>query len=312
MQIATLTMNPTIDISTSTGQLVAERKLRCERPRYDPGGGGINVSRAIRKLDGESLAVFPAGGTTGQMLRELLERQQLRHVAVPTSGRTRENFTVYEESSGQQYRFVLPGPPLSEQEWRRCLYELSYLDPQPEYLVASGSLPPGAPDDFYRLTVRLAKEHRIRIIVDSSGIALRHAVEEGVFLVKPNLNELRDLTGDELRDESQQEEAAHDLVDSGKAEHVVVSLGAAGVLYVGRDQRRRIRAPTVRIQSKVGAGDSTVAGVVLALARGMEMLEAVRFGVAAGSAAVMTAGTELCDKDDTERLYRRIAEKDGA
>jgi 6-phosphofructokinase 2 len=240
------------------------------------------------------------------MLKDLLDREGLRHQAMSVAGVTRENFTVLEKSSGQQYRFGMPGPMLGETDWRRCLAEISNIIPQVDFLVASGSLPPGVPPDFYGRLAKLAKERQTRLIVDTSGESLRLAVEEGVFLIKPNLQEFAELTGQKLADEVQQEFLAGELVASNKSEVVVVSLGAAGVLAVSAAGTERVRAPLVPINSKVGAGDSTVAGLVLALAQGKPWREAIRFGVAAGAAAVMTPGTELCRRDDAERLYKQI------
>jgi 6-phosphofructokinase 2 len=240
------------------------------------------------------------------MLSDLLDREGLQHRAMSIAGVTRENFTVLENSSGQQYRFGMPGPTLQEAEWRRCLEEISPLLPQVDYLVASGRLPPGVPPNFYGQLAKLAREHNTRLIVDTSGEALRLAVEEGVFLIKPNVREFAELTGRERVDEQEEENLARELVLSNKSEAVVVSLGAAGVLVASAEGTERIRAPLVPIISKVGAGDSTVAGMVLALARGRSWREAVRFGVAAGAAAVMTPGTELCRREDVERLYEQL------
>ena len=166
--------------------------------------------------------------------------------------------------------------------------------------------PPGVPDDFYARLARLGDELGAKVIVDTSQRALCAAVEAGVYLIKPNLRELSQLAGRDLEDEADQERVAGEIVRNGGARYVVVSLGAAGVLLVSEDGCERMRAPTVPIKSKVGAGDSMVAGIVLSLARGMPPREAVRFGVAAGAAAVMTPGTELCRREDTERLYERI------
>ena len=306
MKIATLTMNPAIDKSSAVNQVVAEWKLRCESPAYEPGGGGINVSRAIRKMGGDSAAFYLAGGLAGQMLRDLLDREGLQHRPMSIAGVTRENFTVLEKSTGRQYRFGMPGPTLNEAEWRQCLEKISGLLPQADYLVASGRLPPGVPANFYGRLAKLAREHNTRLIVDTSGEALHLAVAEGVFLIKPNLREFAELMGRESVDGLEEERLARELVAAGRSEAVVVSLGAAGILAASAEGAERVRAPLVPIISKVGAGDSTVAGIVLALARGQSWREAVRFGVAAGAAAVMTPGTELCRREDAERLYKQL------
>jgi 6-phosphofructokinase 2 len=304
--IVTITMNPAIDTGSSVVHVIPERKLSCSIPRHEPGGGGINVSRAIKKLGGESLALYPAGGSYGQMLRNLLDAEGLNHHLVPINGSTRENFTIFEESSGQQFRFGMPGPPIQDAELELILEVLTTIDPKPDYIVASGSLTPGVPKDFYANMARIAKELNARTIVDTSGEGLQAAVRAGVYLLKPNMNELRTLAKQEIKDESQQVEVARGIIENGQSEIVVVSLGAAGALMVSKEGCERFRAPIVPIRSKVGAGDSMLAGIVLSLAQGKSMQDAVRFGIAAGSAAVMTPGTELCRREDTERLYERM------
>jgi 6-phosphofructokinase 2 len=305
-RIVTLTMNPTIDKSTTVYNVVPEWKLRCQAPRFEPGGGGINVSRAIMKLGGTSLVLYAAGGPQGEVLEHLLELEDLDHHRIKTEGWTRENLTVYEETSGQQFRFDMPGPEMKKEEWECCLRELEETEPMPAYVVASGSLPPGAPQDFYGRVAVIVRRNKARLIVDTSGDALNLAVEEGVYLIKPNLRELGHLAGKKIECEAHQKEVAGKIVEKNKSEAVVISLGAAGALLVTREGSCRFRAPMVPIESKVGAGDSMVGGIVLALARGESLLEAVRMGIAAGSAAVMTPGTELCRREDAERLYKAM------
>jgi len=305
--IVSLTMNPTIDTSSRVGHVVAERKLRCKPPCHEPGGGGINVSRVIRRLGGDSLALYLSGGWYGHMLQGLLDQEGLNHSPISIEGSTRQNVIVLEESSGRQFRFGMPGPTLHEAEWKRCLEVLETLAPKPDYLVGSGSLSPGVPDDFYARVARIATKRGIRLIVDTSGEALRLAARAGgVYLLKPNMRELRALADHEIKDELEQERVVTEIIRKGGSELVVVSLGTAGALMASKEGCERLRAPTVPIQSKVGAGDSMVAGIVLSLAQGKSPRDAVHFGVAAGAAAAMTPGTELCRREDTERLYRHM------
>jgi 6-phosphofructokinase 2 len=240
------------------------------------------------------------------MLGDLLDQEGLDHHAIRVEGWTRENLIVREESTGQQFRFGMPGPVLQDIECNRCLTELLKIDPRPDYIVASGSLPPGAPEDFYARVARLARDLGSRMILDASGEALSQALHEGVFLVKPNLREAKDLSEYEMKNASNHEDLAAWIVSSGQSEVVVVSVGAAGAMVMTKDGCEHLRAPTVPIKSKVGAGDSMVAGIVLSLAKGLALKDAVRFGVAAGAAAVMTPGTELCRRKDAERLYKRM------
>ncbi|TFG77874.1 MAG: 1-phosphofructokinase family hexose kinase [Thermodesulfobacteriales bacterium] len=304
--IVTLTMNPAIDVNTSVDNFVAERKLRCGNPSREPGGGGINVSRAIRKLGGESVSLYTCGGLTGRMFQELLDNENLNHKPIPIKDATRENIIVYEESSTLQYRLCMPGPKLNDNELKSSLDQVFALDPRPDYIVASGSLPPGVAKNFYAQVARVAKQLGSKIIVDTQGEPFQLALEEGLFLVKPNLRELSQLGERLIENEKQIEDMAEKIVQSNKSEVVVVSLGAAGALMVTKKESRYIRSPAVPIRSKVGAGDSMVAGIVLALSRGMTIQDAVYFGVAAGTAAVMTPGTELCRREDTERLFKEM------
>lgn len=304
--IATLTMNPALDVSAATERIVPSEKLRCSAPRYDPGGGGINVARAIRMLGGAATAVFPIGGLAGVWIKHLLNEEDVSYWPVPIAGLTRENFNVDEQETGKQYRFVMPGPALSTAEQEHCLDAVAALVPRPSYLVASGSLPPGVPKDFYERVTAQAASLGARLMLDSSGAALRELGAGRIYLLKPNRQELGELVGREIAGERQEEEAARELVARGRAELVVVSLGARGAVLADREGCWRFAAVSVPAASTVGAGDSMVAGIVLSSARGGSMHDAVRYGMAAGAAALMRPGTELCRVDDTERLFAQI------
>jgi 6-phosphofructokinase 2 len=304
--IVTMTLNPAIDKSSSVAHVVAERKLYCKRPRFEPGGGGVNVSRAIKKLGGESMLLYPAGGLTGERLQGVLDEEGLNFRPFPIEGLIRESLVILEESTGRQYRFGMPGPELQKKEWEQFLDVLSAVETAPDYLVASGSLPPGVPADFYARVARAGKKKGAKTIIDASGEALEEALKEGVYLIKPNVREFRELVGEDIKEESQIKVEAQKMVKSGRCEVLVISLGAAGALMVSEEISEHILPPTVPIVSKVGAGDSMVAGIVLSLARGKPLRESVLFGAAAGTSAVMTPGTELCRREDAERLFKSM------
>lgn len=307
VDVVTLTMNPSVDRSCDAERVVADRKIRCGPPRREPGGGGINVARAMNRLGEEARAIYLAGGPTGEILGGLLDQEGIRHEVVGIADWTRENVIVFETTTNRQFMFVMPGPKVIEAEWRRCMETLSSLEEAPDYLVLSGSLPPGVPGDFYARVATTAREAGTRVVLDSSGDALREVVEAGVFLVKPNPRELEQLAGRELDGEEEQEEFARSLVQEGKAEIVLVSFGAGGALLVTAELTERIPSPTVPISSRVGAGDSMVAGTMCGLIRGFELAKAARFGVASGAAAVKTPGLELCRRADAEELFERMA-----
>jgi 6-phosphofructokinase 2 len=306
LSIVTLTMNPALDESTSVDYVLPDRKLRCQAPMYEPGGGGINVARAIRKLGGDALACFPVAGPAGELLQRLLDAEGVRQMPVPVAGWTRENINVLEEVSGRQFRFCMPGPALQETEWPVFLDWLRRLQPPPAFVVASGSLPPGVPVDFYARVASVARDIGSRLVLDTSGVPLARAVDQGVYLLKPSLHEFQALLGEPEVDESRLASLGTTVVKRGWCDILVLSLGAGGALWVTGSEWERLAAPAVPIKSSVGAGDSLVAGIVLSLARGRPLGEAVRFGVAAGAAAVMNPGTALCRREDVERLYPQV------
>jgi len=300
--ILTLTINPALDVSTSTETVVGEHKLRCRRSRLDPGGGGINVARVIRRLGGQALAIYAAGGPTGDAFRRLMEAEHIPALVVPVSGSTRESVTVDETSTGRQYRFVLEGPELIEAEWETFLDLVDQSIPHHGFVVASGSIPPGVPDDFYARIARLAHAHDTGCIVDASGPALAAALEEGVFLVKPSARELSELLGQDLTSEEGKIAAAQALVARGSAQYVALTLGGDGAVLASADGVLRLPVPRVTVQSTVGAGDSFLGAFVLRLAQGCAVEVAFRSAVAAGTATAMTPATELCHRADVERL----------
>ncbi|GAA4371872.1 1-phosphofructokinase family hexose kinase [Hymenobacter koreensis] len=302
-RIVTLTLNPTVDKSTTADQIIPDHKLRCAAPKFEPGGGGINVSRGLRRLGADSVAVFPVGGPSGTLLLELLEQEHIQQQAVPVAARTRENFIVVDASNGQQYRFGMPGSPLTPDEQQQVLESLRSLPEKPEYLVISGSLPPGVEPELVVRIIRAAKELSIKVVVDTSGPALHQALAEGVYLAKPNVGELSKMAGVEELDNDAVADMARRLVHEGKCEIVVTSLGPQGACVVTRDLVDHIPAPAVRKRSTVGAGDSMVAGLVYGLSTGLSVRETVRLGVACGTAATMNPGTELFKKADVDKLY---------
>ncbi len=306
MKIVTLTLNPALDKSTNVDRFIPEQKLRCAPLQIDAGGGGINVSKGIHKLGGQSTAVFPSGGTNGRMLTDLLTATGLSYAAVPVAGETRENISVTENQSNLQYRFTLPGAALSAADAAACLKAVADL--QPGLLVVSGSLPPGLPDEYLAEVAAFAKKIGTKLILDSSGKPLQAAANEGVYLLKPNLSELSAMVGVEHLEMNQVDDAALQIIHEGKCEVVVVSLGPQGALLVNRDGFEHIAAPMVQKRSTVGAGDSMVAGMTHALSQGKSLREMVQTGVACGSAATMNTGTQLFLPADAQRLLQWIQE----
>lgn len=302
--IITITFNPCIDKSTSVNALQPEKKLRCTAPVFEPGGGGINVARAIKKIGGEAVAIYPSGGYSGKFLNLLLEKENLSVLTFEIKHQTRENMIVLDRATNLQYRFDMPGSELFENEWQQCLQLIEENDS--EFIIASGSLPPGVPLDIFARISGIAKKGNRKLIVDSTEEVLQSALEEGVYMIKPNIGELSRLVGKEELLSDEIEPAAKDLINKGKCEIVVVSLGASGAMLVSREEVFRISAPIVKTKSTVGAGDSMVAGIISFIAKGKGLREALQYGVACGTAATLNSGTELCRKEDVERLFKEI------
>ncbi|MDP4261290.1 MAG: hexose kinase [Bacteroidota bacterium] len=304
-KIITITFSPCIDKSTSVPVLIPEKKLKCTAPKLEPGGGGINVARAIKKLGGTATAIYAAGGYTGKFFNKLVADEGVPAVIIESENETRENIIVLEESTNQQYRFGMPGTELKEKEWNRFLVAIEEIK-DVEFIVASGSLPPGVPADIFARMGAIAKKRSIKFIADTSGDALKYAAHEGAYLLKPNLGELGSLVGKTYLEPGEACPAAKEIIGKGDCEVVVVSMGANGAMLITRDRVMKFLPPEVKRKSTVGAGDSMVAGIVLELSRGKSLEESVQYGVACGTAATINEGTELCRLQDVEKLYTAI------
>ncbi len=306
-KIVTLTPNPSVDLSTSVDRVVPIAKLRCAGQRRDPGGGGVNVARVVKRFGGDVEAIFPAGGFTGQILRDLMRAEKIRCRIIEAEAETREDFAVSERSTSSQYRFILPGQALRESEWRACLSALAASKPVPTYVVASGSLPPGVPDDFYAQAGAIARDMGAKFFLDTSGAPLAAAVEFGPYLIKPNLHEMSDLVGTELATQDDWLVMARSLVEKRKVEVVALSLGHLGALLVTPTEAFRAQALPIKPVSAVGAGDSFLGALVFGLANGTSLVDAFRLAVGAGAAALLNEGTELCRPADAFSLGAQAA-----
>ncbi len=301
-RIVTITFSPCIDKSTSVASLIPEKKLRCASPKLEPGGGGINVARALKKLGSDAIAIYPSGGYTGKFFNHLMDIENIQSIIIETTNETRENIIVLDEQDNCQYRFGMPGTPLNEHEWQQCLEAVEGIE-NPEFIIASGSLPPGVPHNVYAQLAEISRAKQAKFIVDTSGDALTKAADKGVYLLKPNLGELSALAGIAQLQHGDIVNIAREIISQGKCEVMVVSMGIEGATLITKDLVEIIVPPKAKKQSTVGAGDSMVAGIVHYLSQGKSIAEATRFGVACGTAATMNSGTELCNLQDVEMLY---------
>ncbi|MGJ3261606.1 MAG: 1-phosphofructokinase family hexose kinase [Salinarimonas sp.] len=298
-------LNPSVDGSAEADLVRHTHKIRTSNERYDPGGGGINVARVITELGASACAVYAAGGATGSVLDTLVGQRGIAFERVPIHDDTRISHVVYERSSGKEYRFVPEGPLLRDGECRAVLDAIR--DRDVDWIVASGSLPRGTKPGFYGEIADIAARKGAKLVLDTSGPALAETLAHGgVHLVKPSHGELEKALGRTLPDADAIGAAAMEFVEAGKVDLVAVTLGHEGAILASREGIVRKAVPQVEVRSAVGAGDSFVAGMTYGLATGLSPREAFVLGMAAGTAAVLTPGTELCKREDVERLRAEI------
>ncbi|MGL4309137.1 MAG: 1-phosphofructokinase family hexose kinase [Paracoccaceae bacterium] len=303
LPILTLTLNPALDMATEVPTMIPGHKLRCTEPHLDPGGGGLNVSRAIKALGGDSLALVALGGLTGDRLAGLIRAEGITYLSTLGPGETRQSLTVTEAATGKQFRFMLPGPNWGAAEQARVFTMLRATSRPGGLSVISGSQPPGVPVDF---PAQLAESMEgCRVVLDTSGPALFQAVRHpipGLAVLRMDGEEGEELAGRKLPTLTDTADFAAELVAGGVAERVIVARGAEGNVLAEKGRRLFSPAPKVKVKSTVGAGDSFVAAFVLALARGQDSAMGLTMGSAAAAAAVTTDATQLCRAEDVMRL----------
>lgn len=306
--VLTLTMNPAVDLCWEVEYLEGVGKNRARVRSVAAGGGGINVARHVVRFGGRATAVHTAGGEVGLRLNRLLDEEGVDHVAVDIHGETREALVLFEAGSHRSYHIVPPGPRLHDREGRRCLDVLEQAVGSCPYVVASGSLPGGLPDDFYAAVARRVKEAGSRLILDTSGPALRGALEEGVFLLRCNRTEAESLTGQAISGFDDARAINEHLLTTGAAEIAVTTLGALGALCSTGHGHTELYAPPLPGEplSDAGAGDSMVAALTTRLAAGEDPVSACALGVATAAAAMLTPSTEPFDRDAAWSLRSQV------
>jgi len=303
--VVTLTPNSSLDVWTTTQRVTSGDKLRCTQPRVDPGGGGINVSRVVHRLGGRTHALFTAGRSVGAELGAMLNAEGVPMGRIPIVGKTRECLHVLEKESGELYRFIMPGPTLSEAEGHALIERLRQCAPPDSLIVGSGSLPPGLGEDFWARAAKLAKELACRFLLDSAH-GVSGALDAGLFLLRQNLDELCSVSGRNLSWPDEAGDWSLEQISRGACEVVVVTSGAEGALLVTKDERVRLAPPNVPIRSAVGAGDSFMGGLCLGLAKGERPRDALRLAVATAAATMITPATELCRQEDVDRVLGQM------
>ncbi|NKX46215.1 1-phosphofructokinase family hexose kinase [Roseicyclus persicicus] len=304
MAILTVTLNPAIDLETVTEAVRPGEKLRCAEPSRDPGGGGINVARAIHQLGGAATALVAAGGVPGAELAAMLDALEVPVGRLPAPGVVRHNLAVRDLATGQQFRFILPGPSWAPADVEAMAAALRAAVAPGDWVVLSGSLPPGmAPDALCDLARALAGQGA-RVVADTSGEGLTALAEgrAGLAALRMNREEAEALAGHPLPGPADSAAFAAGLVARGAAGVVIVARGAEGSVLAAAEGCWTAPVADVPVVSRTGAGDSFVAAAVMALARGATLPEVLQDGCAAASAAVTTPATALCDRATMDRL----------
>lgn len=306
--VLTITFNPAVDKSVSVSALMPDKKMQCSDQLYEPGGGGINVARVIRRLGGEVTALFPSGGYNGRLLQMLLKVEGVDYIPVLIENSNRENLVVLDRHTNLQYRFGMPGPHIATNE---CQHLLDAVERRNDlsFIVASGSLPPGVPPDILARLSIIAKKKNIRLVVDTTGEAMRLALKQGVYLIKPNLSELEAISGSKDLKIKDVELIGREMIAKDECEVVVVSMGASGCMLITDELCEIISAPAVKKRSTVGAGDSMLGGIIYSLTKGDDIRKAVRLGIACGSAATLAPATGLCNVNDVYQLLEWMDRK---
>lgn len=305
-RIVTLTVNPALDIAMEAAEVRPGHKIRTRGETYDPGGGGINVSRVIHALGGETVALLASAGLTGRFIEEMLAGAGVPHRAIPVAGTTRISLTVHEASSGAEYRFVPEGSALGPSDLDRILSLVA--DVPGDWLVASGSLPPGLPVDFYARVAHAAKRRGQRFALDTSGPPLRAALHQGIDLLKASRSEFGFIAPTDATDRAVLAQQASSLAASGAVAMIALTLGEHGAILATAGHHHAVPALPVRVSGSVGAGDSFLAGLVLGLARRQPPQEALRLAVATSAACVMSRGTARVDRQQVDVLLAALAE----
>lgn len=291
--IITLTVNPAVDKSAKVDGMIPEHKLSCHSFDYQPGGGGINISRILQRLEQNSDCLFTSGGDNGKLLQSLLLKENINTHPISVQEPTRENFSVVDTTTNFQYRFGMPGGKVSHSELEALTSKLLEIVKDGDILALSGSLSSSMPSDFYVHIIRMLKNKNIKIVLDTSGQALKQAIEHKVCLVKPNQRELAFLADKDFLSNKEQEDFAMQLVTSNLVEYVVLSMGAKGAFMASKNGVVYQQTPVVPVHSTIGAGDSMVAGLIYGIQQSLSPQQMLKYGVACGSATTMSEGTSL-------------------
>ena len=306
MNIITITVNPALDKSAKVDGLVAEQKLKCHSISFQAGGGGINISRVLTRLKIESDCVFTSGGDNGKYLQHMLLQEKVKISPIPIQEWTRENLSIVDTLSSNQYRFGMPGKPMSKLEIDLITNTILNKVNKNDILALSGSLAPNMPDDYYAQIIKKVADKDVKVILDTSGPALQNTLKQPLFLIKPNQKELALLAGEEFLTTKEQEAFAMQLVNIRKVKYVVVSMGSRGAFLASKEGIVYQSTPSIPVKSTIGAGDSMVAGLIYGIRQDYSPQDMLKFGVACGVATTMSEGTNLASAETINHVLELL------
>ena len=306
-EIATITLSPCLDKSTTVDKFVPEKKLKCSYPVLEAGGGGINVSRALRNFQTDSFCIYISGGYTGRILNNLVYHGQLNASPVTSDLYTRENFIVFENHTHLQFRFGMPVNPIAPKEWKAVIRRLKLT--KSKYVVLSGSIWPYLDEEFYIQLDKFVKKNNSRFIVDTAGVPLKTILRSGAFLIKPNQNEFSQLFGTKILSAKEVVVKAKQMIKTGTVQNILVSLGGQGAVLVSKKGVWQFTPPKLKVKSTVGAGDTMVAGIVYQLNKDATINDAVKFGIACGSATTVNSGMQLASLEQAKAMLAKVKVK---
>lgn len=304
VMIHTITANPALDLTYRVKEIKLDDKIRASEVIRAAGGNGVNVSRVAARLGHPTVAMGFVGGRTGEELEDRLKSEGVRTWFTQHAADTRTNVIIQDDKS-QQVRVSGVKAAVTQAEVETFIANIVDLR-KPDFLVISGSLLTGMPKDFYVAITRYAVRDGVRVAADADGDELKSAVEAGVYLIKPNHYELERLTGMTVTTHDDAVKAARKVIGRG-VEVVVCSLGPSGAVLVTENEAWQAVPPKIKVDSAVGAGDSLLAGVLVAIAENKSWDEVLRLGVACGTATAMTPGTDLCFMKDIETILPKVA-----
>ncbi|MBH0230958.1 1-phosphofructokinase [Halobacillus yeomjeoni] len=297
--IYTCTLNPSIDYIMSVPKFESGTLNRAHNTSFYPGGKGINVSRVLRRLGVGTIALGFTGGFSGNFIKQFLSEERIEHRFIDTDKDTRINVKL---KSSDETEINGPGPELTTDQQEALLKQVDEMTNK-DTLVLAGSVPSTLPPDFYMTIADICAKNRTKFVADTSGKALDGLIGKRIFLLKPNHHELGELFKTEIDSLEQTVHYGRKLFESG-VEHVIVSMGGSGAIYIGENKTLHANVPEGVVKNSVGAGDSVVSGFLAGLTQGRSIEESFRFGVAAGSATAFQ--DDLCEEKHVSEVLENI------